>query len=127
MVLPVQITFRNMEASPAVEARIREEAAKLETFYDRIISCRVMMEIPHHHHQNGNLFHIRIDLGVPGAEVVVRHEPSLHSSIQQLDEEVRAKARETQTPHKDAYVAIRDAFKAARRRVQDHVERERAR
>lgn len=127
MELPVQITFRNMAASPAVETRIREEAAKLETFYDRITSCRVVMEIPHQHHEKGNHFHVRIDIGVPGGEVVVRHEPDLHSSIKELDDGARAKSLEASAPHKDAYVAIRDAFKAARRRLQDRVARERAR
>jgi cold shock CspA family protein len=115
-----------MEPSAAVEARIREEAAKLETFYERLMSCRVVVEIPHHHHQRGNLYHIRVDLGVPGGEIVVKHEPSLHSTIQQIDEEKGAKELEAQVPHKDIYVAIRDVFKAARRQLQDYARRQRA-
>ncbi|MGH9855325.1 MAG: HPF/RaiA family ribosome-associated protein, partial [Blastocatellia bacterium] len=85
MQLPVQITFRNMDSSPAVEARVREEAEKLSEFYDGIMGCRVMVEMPHQHRQRGKRFHIRIDLTLPGGEIVVKHEPSLHGSIQQIE------------------------------------------
>jgi cold shock CspA family protein/ribosome-associated translation inhibitor RaiA len=124
MQLPTQITFRNMDSSPAVEARIREEAEKLSEFYDGMMGCRVMVEIPHQHHQRGKRFHIRIDLTVAGGEIVVKHEPSLHGSIQQTEREQRKKLQEIAAPHKDIYVAIRDAFKAARRRLQDYARRQ---
>jgi cold shock CspA family protein len=126
MNLPIQITFRNLNHSDAVEARIREEAAKLESFYDGMMSCRVMVEVPHHHRQRGNPFHIRIDVGVPGAELVVKHEPTLHSSMQKVEEDCATKEMEVQGAHKDIYVAIRDAFKAARRELQDYARRQRA-
>lgn len=125
MVLPVQITFRNMESSAAVEERIREEAAKLDTFYDRIMSCRVMVEIPHHHHQRGNLFHIRIDIGVPGKEIVIKQEPTLRASVQLADEGRARKDVEVHVPHKDIYVAIRDAFKTASRELKEYARRHR--
>ena len=125
MILPIQITFRNMDHSDAVEARIREEAAKLETFYEGIMSCRVMVEIPHHHRQRGNPVHIRIDLGVPGGELVIKHEPSLHKTIRKAEEDRFTKESELHGPHKDAYVAIRDAFKTARRELQDFARRQR--
>ncbi|MCI0663114.1 MAG: cold shock domain-containing protein [Acidobacteria bacterium] len=119
MKLPVQITWRDMDPSPAVEARIREEAAKLEEFYPRIMGCRVVIEIPHQHRQRGYRFHIRIDLTVPEGEIVVKHEPTLHGTIQKIEEEERTKEREVLAPHKDIFVAISDTFKAARRRLQD--------
>ena len=75
MILPVQITFRNMPPSDAVAARVQEEAEKLDEFYKRITSCRVIVEIPHRHHTLGEQFHVRIELGVPRGEIVVRHEP----------------------------------------------------
>ncbi|MCI0338796.1 MAG: HPF/RaiA family ribosome-associated protein [Acidobacteria bacterium] len=124
MQLPIQITFRNMESSPAVEARIREEAEKFSEFYDHIMGCRVMVEIPHQHRHRGKRFHIRIDLTVPGGEIVVKHEPSLHDSIQQTETEKRKKEQEIAAPHKEIYVAIRDAFKAARRRLQDYARKQ---
>src|SRR5574341_1329109 len=124
MKLPVQIAWRDMEPSPAVEARIREEAAKLDEFHDQIMGCRVMIEIPHHHRRRGYRFHIRIDLTMPGGEIVVNHEPTLHGSLQRLEDEERTKAQEASAPHKDIFVAIRDVFKAARRQLQDFVRRQ---
>ena len=53
MQIPLQISFRNMDPSPAVEARIREKAAKLERFHDRIIGCTVVVEAPHRSQNQG--------------------------------------------------------------------------
>jgi len=120
MRLPVQITWRDMAPSKAVGTKINEEAAKLEEVYDRITSCRVMVE-NRRRHQNGKYqFHIRIDLTVPGAEIVVNHEPTLHSSLQRQGGEEHAKGQELSAPHKEVYVAIRDAFKVARRKLQEY-------
>jgi len=103
MQLPLQITFRHMESSDAVTARIRERAGELERFFDRIISCRVVVECRHPRRQQGNLFRVRIDLKVPGREITVGRDPAAHKA------------------HEDIYVAIRDAFDAARRLLEDHV------
>ena len=97
-----EIAFRNMEPSDAVAAEIRTHAEKLEEFCDRITSCRVVLEAPHQHHQQGNLFHVRILVNVPRKELVVDREPSAHQA------------------HQDAHVAIRDAFKAMRRQLEDY-------
>ena len=105
MQVPVQITFRDIPPSLAMENRIRDYAARLERFSDRIVRCRVVVETPHRNHQHGNLFHVRIDLSVPGGELVVNREPQQHRA------------------HEDAYVAIRDAFEAAERQLEDHVRR----
>ncbi len=124
MQIPLQISYRNMESSPAVDACIREEVDKLSEFYDRIIGCRVMVEIPHQHHQHGKRFHVRVDLTVPGGEIVVKHEPSLHTSAAQAEFERHTKGHETAGAHKDAYVALHDAFKTARRQLQDFARRQ---
>jgi ribosomal subunit interface protein len=92
-----------MEPSPALEAVVRERAAKLEKFCDEIIGCQVMFEEPHRHHHQGNLYHFRIDLTVPGKEIVVRRSPD--------DEHA----------HEDAFVALRDAFDSVRRQLEDYV------
>lgn len=125
MQLPVQITYRNMDASEALTARIQEESAKLDEFFPRITSCRVVVEAPHRHHKWGELFHIRIELGVPGTELVVSHEPSPHASLSHEEGEAAAvkKSAEIHPEHKDAYVAIRDAFLSARRQLQDYSSR----
>ena len=125
MQIPLQISFRNMESSAAVESRVREEVDKLGEFYEHIIGSRVMVEIPHRHREVGKRFHVRVYLTVPGGEIVASNEPSLHASRQDLDTEVRQKDKETAAPHKDAYVAIRDAFKAARRQLQDFAREQR--
>ena len=103
MQTPLQITFRDMEPSDAVEARIREKAGKLEQYYDKIMSCRVMVEAPHGHHHQGKLYQVRIDLGVPDGELVVSHEHHHKDHA-----------------HEDVYVAIRDAFDAMKRQLEDH-------
>lgn len=102
MQLPLQVTLRDISPSEAIEAYIRERAAKLEQFYDRIISCRVVVEAPVRHHRKGGPYKVRIDLTVPGDELVVDR---------QVDE--------------DLYVAIRDAFHAARRKLEDYARRQR--
>jgi cold shock CspA family protein/ribosome-associated translation inhibitor RaiA len=107
MQLPLQITFRHMEPSPAFETRIRELASRLDKFCDRIMRCRVVVEAPHQHSNKGNLFDIRIDLTVPDKEIAIRlGRPNHHA-------------------HEDPYVALRDAFRAARRQLQDY-QRERS-
>jgi ribosomal subunit interface protein len=108
MQIPLQITFRDMEPSDAVEVRIREKAGKLEQFYDQIMSCRVMVESPHGHHHQGTLYQVRIDLGVPDGELVVTHEHHHKDHA-----------------HEDVYVAIRDAFDAMKRQLEDYARKRR--
>jgi len=103
MQLPLQITFRHMDSSDAVAARIRERSEELERFFDRIVSCRVVVECRHPRRQQGNLFRVRVDLKVPGDEIVVGRDTQAHHA------------------HEDVYVAIRDAFDATRRLLEDHV------
>lgn len=121
MILPLQITFRNTDVSEAVTSRIQDEANKLNKYFDRITSCRVMVEAPHRHHHRGDSFHIRIELGVTGKELVVMHEPNFHSTLKHEGHEHWCKHLEIESPHKDIYVAIRDSFKAMRRQLQDYV------
>lgn len=121
MILPVQVTFRNTDPSAAVEQRVHEEAEALNRYFDRITSCRVMVEAPHRHHQHGQTFHVTIELGVPGSKIIVNHEPSLHSSLVHSETGEMEKRLEAQPDHKDVFVSIRDAFTAARRQLEDYV------
>lgn len=114
MTLPLQVTFRNMNHSSEVEESIRAEALKLETFYNRIMGCRVAIEMPHRHHKKGKPLHVRIDLNLPGKEIVVKREPVV---IRRSPRSEYAPAKRTQ--HADLLQVIHDAFKAAGRRVQD--------
>ena len=125
MELPVQITFRNTDHSGAVEAFLREKATWLDSFYDRIIRCRVMVEVPHHRHRSGNPYHVRIDLTVPGGELVSSREGNLHTGQKQTQVEQAKKAAEVDAIHKDLYLTIREAFEDARRQLQDYARRQR--
>jgi ribosome-associated translation inhibitor RaiA len=112
-----------MEPSPAVTARIHQEAAKLDRCYPRITSCRVVIEAPHQKHKSREGFHIGIHVDVPRGEIVVRHEPTQRSAAMQSGATKWVKHLEVRGPHKDIYVIIRDAFAAARRQLEDHARR----
>jgi ribosomal subunit interface protein len=107
MQLPLQITFRDVAPSPSLDERMRTRAAKLERLHDRITSCRVTLEAPHRRQRHGLRYHVRINLGVPGADIVVGHESA--------DEVL----------YEDAYAAIDAAFDDAQRRLTSFVERQR--
>jgi ribosome-associated translation inhibitor RaiA len=98
--MPVQITFRHMESSAAVEMRIRELANHLGVFSDRIQGCRVVLDSPHRHQHQGKVFAVKLQLSVPGEDVVVDME------------------RPQRDGHDDVYVVLRDAFDAAKRQLQ---------
>lgn len=122
---PLQITFRNLASSATIEEWVRTEADKLDGLYNRVMRCRVAIEVPHRHHRKGSPYHIRIDLTVPGEEIVVKREPSLSHRARQLGETEIKKRLEVKTPHKNLRAAINDAFKAAGRRLQDYARRQR--
>jgi cold shock CspA family protein/ribosome-associated translation inhibitor RaiA len=125
MELPIQITYRNLAPSDELEALIRERVAKLDRYHDRLTACRVLVEVPHRHRQEGTHFHVRIDLTAPGGEIVVSHEPSLHRSLQDIETEQVAKAADVEPMRQYALVAVREAFDIARRRLQDYARRQR--
>lgn len=102
MQVPVEITFRGLQRSDAVEAEIRRHVDALERYRDRITSCHVTLALPHHHPRQGRLFEVMIRLEVPRKELVVHRHPEEHHA------------------HEDAHVAIRDAFKAMRRQLEDY-------
>ncbi|MEE8594138.1 MAG: HPF/RaiA family ribosome-associated protein [Candidatus Bipolaricaulota bacterium] len=102
MQIPLEISFEGFDRSDALEQNIRDRAAKIERFYQHIVGCHVVVEAPHRHHHKGNLYSVRIEITVPDGELIVNRNPQEHHS------------------HEDVYVAIRDAFKAARRQLEDY-------
>ena len=102
MKLPLKVSFRHIDHSDALENYITERAEELDRFYDQIIHCDVVIEEDHRRHAQGNLFHVRLHVTLPGKELVVRREPKEHHA------------------HEDAYVAVRDAFDAMRRQIEDY-------
>ena len=123
MLLPVQVTFRNMKDEAALEQLVQREAAKLEHFYDRITSCRVVVERPQRA-PSGKLYHVRIDLGLPSGELVVKHTPTLHGALQDLETEKSREEAESVLVHKSPQRAIHEAFHEMRRRLQDYGRRQ---
>jgi ribosome-associated translation inhibitor RaiA len=115
--VPLQITFRNVQRSGAVTNVIESEMAKLQRYFDRLTSCRVIVEAPNRHHRSGDPFHIRIDLDVPREKIVIKHSPALRCAIARAAGK-SLKHLEPDVPHKDIYLAVRDAFTAARRRLE---------
>lgn len=101
MHIPLQITFRDMEQSDAIEKAVREKAEKLDQFAD-IMSCRAVVQMINKHQHKGTMYQVLLDITVPGAEIAVSRDRGRDHS------------------HEDVYVAIRDAFNAARRQLQDH-------
>lgn len=99
--MPLKISFRHVDRSEALETRIREKAEKLRQFHPHILHCHVMVEQLNRHHQPAQNFHVRIELKVPGHELVSGREPDL---------------KQTCT---DVHVALRDAFKTMRRKLED--------
>lgn len=120
-----------MSSSPAIEAHIREKAAKLNSFYDRIMGCRVSVEAPHRHHRKGKRYRVRIDITVPGGELVINRaprpvvEPDLERKRTPRHERAENHEPSKHAAHADIYVAIRDAFDAGRRKLQDFARRQR--
>ncbi len=108
MQLPLKITFRDIDRSDAVEAAVRQEAENLDKLYDRIMNCHVVVEAPHKHQHKGNIYHVRIDVTVPGKELVVDRDPKKHQA------------------HEDVYLAISDAFDAMSRQLKEYASRSRS-
>ena len=97
MQVPLQINFHDVPQSEALEIRIREKAARLESFHPRIMSLRVAVEAQHRHKQQGKHYAVRLDVRVPGKEIVANRDH-----------------------HEDVYVALREAFDAVRRQLEEY-------
>lgn len=120
-----QISYRSVPPSSELDRLIQDEASKLARFFDRIVSCRVLVEPAHRRHRQGSPFHIRIELGVPGDQLVVSHTADTRPAPPANDEERarRSKALEHEPHHKDPALAVRDAFHKLERRVAEYAAR----
>lgn len=102
MAIPFTVHFHNMDRSSALEDDVRKHVESLARFYDRIIDCQITIETPHRHHHKGNRYTVMIKVSVPGETLVVNQED------------------ESNAAYEDPYVAFRDAFRSARRQLQDY-------
>ncbi len=107
MEIPLQITFKGMESTEAIEDRVRQHASRLERFHDRIMRCHVVVDSPHHHQHRGRLYEVHIHITVPGGDIAVSHD------------------KPGDPKHEDVHMAIRQAFDAAIRQLEDHIRKQR--
>ena len=102
MKLPLEISARDVHINDKTEELIRDKASKLDRFYDQIIGCRVRVDLPHRSQRSGTMYGIRIDITVPGGELIVKREPD-----------------------KDLNVAIVNSFETAQRLIKEYAEKQR--
>ncbi|MFM8705687.1 MAG: cold shock domain-containing protein [Planctomycetia bacterium] len=100
-----QVSFDDIPIDEQVRDAALEHIDQLESVYGRITGCHVVIAQPHRHHRRGRLYSVRVDVRLPGGEVVVNRDHHLDHA------------------HEDVFVALRDSFAAARRRLDDHVRR----
>lgn len=102
MPVPLRVDFRGLGVRPALERHLRTRVAKLERFFSGITGCRVVIEAPHRHQRRGRLYHVAIEVDVPGRHLVI------------------GRNRRSDAAHADLRAAVRDAFDGAVRVLEDH-------
>jgi ribosomal subunit interface protein len=107
MQTPLQITYRGIGSSDAIQSYVRTRADKLERFSQRITGCHVTIEIPHRHKRHGHHYRVRIDIVVPGDALVATRDPAPRKQKE------------------DLYASIDAAFDEAQRLLEDRVRRQR--
>ncbi len=101
MAIPLQITYRDIDPSDAIEARLRERVTRLNKFAKRATGLQVTVAAPHHHGQKGQLYQFTLELHLPREDIIIRQGDTPNHA------------------HEDVYVAMRDAFAALERRIHD--------
>ena len=101
MKFPLTITFHNTRRTMQAEDEVRDLAERLDKYYKRLQNCEVIIDKPHHHHNKGNEYHVKILLSVPGRKISVTSSSPKHGD------------------HTSLHIALRDAFEAARRQLRE--------
>jgi len=104
METPLQITFRDAPHSDAIDGIVREKVSHLEKYFNNIISCHVVLSMPHRNHAQGNHFHVQINLEVPGEELVVKRESK-------------------DDAHDEGYNSINEAFNVMKKQLRTYADR----
>ena len=98
----LDIHFHGLEKSDAIEDKVTEKVAKLQRHFERMTACRVVLEAPQRNTAKAKVFRVKIEISVPsGSPIIVKHE------------------REGASANEDLPLAIRDAFEAATRKVDE--------
>ncbi|HYH46046.1 MAG TPA: HPF/RaiA family ribosome-associated protein [Thermoanaerobaculia bacterium] len=107
MEIPLELSTRQIDLPPVLEQEIRDRAQKLERFYNRLTSCRIAVEGPGNRHQTGGPYRVRLDITVPGSELVASKEgETLNVAVQaafqaaerQVEEYARLRRGEVKSP-----------------------------
>ena len=106
---PLEVSYRDLEPSDLIRNLVEEKFRKVERLYPDLTGCHIMIEQLNQRHQSGNLYHVRIDLFLPGKELVI--SSSAHDK----------------SARQDLYQTIVDAFETAHRRLDEYLEKRRAR
>src|SRR4051812_19381047 len=114
-----------MDPVPEIESWIRAEAEKFDRFYERITGCRVSVEFIHRRYRSENPYQVKVELSVPGEEIVATHQPAIRGVMKQFRESKRVKRLAgPEARYKDLHAALVDTFKAAKRRLEDYSRRQ---
>jgi ribosome-associated translation inhibitor RaiA len=105
METPLQITFHRMDPSPALESDVRARFQELQNVFDRVVNGRVLLDLPHQHQTHGRRYHVRVEISVPGQHLVA------------------SESHDGDPRHEDPYVAVADAFRVARRQLEEYARR----
>jgi hypothetical protein len=122
MTTPVDVTFRNMAASPVLDHEIQARAAWLTNYQPHIQFCRVVFEVPHRHHRRGREICVTVEVGLPEGSVHMHHT---HPPDASQSSAARADTLTSYQHHREALEAIREAFHVTRRRLADAARRQR--
>lgn len=122
MTTPLTVTFPKTKASPWLESEIAQRFDRLKVLFADIVSCRVVVDVPHRRHARGNRFSIRIELGVPGEDLAITRDSNLHGTAKDLDEEAWSKRLDVEATRRDIRVVLGDAFDAAKRQLKDYAQ-----
>jgi ribosomal subunit interface protein len=109
MQTPLQLTFRGMAHSDALAAHVQRLVDRLYRVFERIISCNVVVELAGHHHRHGDRYRVNINVGLPGHELLVSHDPPDDATSE------------------NAHATADRAFREAERQLEDWVRRRRDR
>jgi ribosome-associated translation inhibitor RaiA len=124
MAVPVQLTLRDVRRTERLEQEVERRVAALARVFPRIERCRATIEMPHRSRAAGNRYRVRLELAVPGEDIVVVEDPATVGAVRAAGDEALSKADEAaDVEHRYLFVTLGDAFEAARRRLQAHADR----
>ena len=123
--IPVTVTFHGMRPRPSIEADILKRVQKLESCSRGIMSCHVVVDVPHRRHESGNRFGLRIDVKRRRGPVAVNHSASLHAAEKDMADETWSKRLDVDATQRDVRLVVREAFDVARRRLLEDIRRRR--